>query len=281
VVEKPRRRVGHGGSVRGFHCQFSRFPDDDACIVVLCNGLVVPPFVVEGILQALVFGGSPQFQMPPATVAWPSERIDALVGVYEAADRERIVVRAAHGMITLGAQGPGITAELAIASCGSAPPPVDRKMTELAREMVLKLASGDVGLIRERMAARIPASWPDRLLTGIWPERVSGLGAFSGARIIGSASSDSSGKVFVAADFAQGSVHVEVGFGGDRLERFDVRGPEFLVEAVAAPAPDGRLARYHWQGPPAEPIAVVRDAAGAPTALRFDRSGTTFRRLVR
>jgi hypothetical protein len=73
-----------------------------------------------------------------------------------------------------------------------------------------------------------------------------------------------------------------VGFTSDRLQIFDLHDPEFLVEAYAAPSPDGHLVRFHWQGPPAARITVVRDSAGHPTGLKFEGSGTavTYKRLT-
>src|SRR6185503_15683426 len=99
---------------------------------------------------------------------------------------------------------------------------------------------------------------------------------FQRVRLIGAAGAPASNAstVLLAADFEKGCVRVKVRFAGDRLTLFDLNGPNFLVEAYAAPAPDGRLLRYHWQGKPAPPISVLRDPAGTPTGLRFGDSPT-------
>jgi CubicO group peptidase (beta-lactamase class C family) len=281
VVDRPERKIGHGGSVRGFHCQFSRFPDRDACIVVLCNGLVIPPFVIEETLHAIAIGGTLRYPKPPPTVEWPADELEALAGRYEAAPGERIVVRVLDRSLVLGAEGPGIMRELGPAAVGTAPEPADPAFVEIAKRVVKGLAAGDVAPLREVVAPGIPATWPQLVLTKLWPERTAGLGTLLETRVAGAVRGRTSTTILLACDFERGSVNIKLAFPGDRLQILDLHGPRYLVEAFAAPAPDGRLVRFHWQGAQAAPIAVVRDSSRQPVALRVDGSGApvTYRRL--
>jgi D-alanyl-D-alanine carboxypeptidase len=82
---KGHKRVGHGGGINGFATDFERFPDDDVCVVVLCNVLPANPGKVAADLASIVFG---------ETVAPPKARVavkvdpkiyDAYAGKYELA----------------------------------------------------------------------------------------------------------------------------------------------------------------------------------------------------
>jgi CubicO group peptidase (beta-lactamase class C family) len=68
--QKGHRRIGHGGGINGFMTDFERFPDDDVCVVVLCNVVPANPAKVSGNLAGIVFG---------ETVALPKARIVAKV----------------------------------------------------------------------------------------------------------------------------------------------------------------------------------------------------------
>jgi len=56
-------KFSHSGKVRGFHCQFVRFPTSDSCIVILANNDAAPsPMVakvIEGILLPVKKKGNP------------------------------------------------------------------------------------------------------------------------------------------------------------------------------------------------------------------------------
>ena len=48
--------VGHGGWVNGFVSQFTRYPDDDAVIIVLSNFETVTYVQISKDLSAILFG---------------------------------------------------------------------------------------------------------------------------------------------------------------------------------------------------------------------------------
>ena len=56
----------HGGSVRGFVCQIRRFPNDNACLFVLCNRDYLPVSKMADALEKILFGKS-----APAPVTAP------------------------------------------------------------------------------------------------------------------------------------------------------------------------------------------------------------------
>lgn len=62
----------HGGSVRGFVCEMRRFPDEDGCLIVLCNRDDAPARPLADALEAILFGD-------PSKVADPPRPLDAEV----------------------------------------------------------------------------------------------------------------------------------------------------------------------------------------------------------
>lgn len=62
---KGRRVQSHGGGVRGFVCEVRRLPDDDGCVIVLCNDDRAPARLVADAVQAALLG-DPAGAMPPA-----------------------------------------------------------------------------------------------------------------------------------------------------------------------------------------------------------------------
>jgi hypothetical protein len=280
-TDQPKRRIGHGGSVRGFHCEFARYPADDACIVVLLNGVLIPPFVIEDLLRSLLLATTTRYAKPPPTVDWGPEKLEALAGAYESSPEERVIVRIADGLITLGAEGPATMRELSTSAFGSALAPADPTLIDRAETAVRRLAEGDVEPLRDRLAPGIPAAWPDQVKSQIWPARTSSLGKLASVRCAGSIHQGSSTTILLALDFETGGLRLKVVYNGDRLQIFDLAGPDFLAQAFAAPSPDGRLVRYHWQGAPASPISITRDSSGRPTALKFEGPAVpvTYKRL--
>ena len=65
--------VGHGGWVNGFVSQFTRYPDDDAVIIVLSNFETVTYFQISKDLSAILFGA--KYQAPIARkIVHPSQQ---------------------------------------------------------------------------------------------------------------------------------------------------------------------------------------------------------------
>ena len=53
---KGHKQIGHGGGINGFATDFERYPEDDVCVVVLCNVLPSNPSRVARDLAGIVFG---------------------------------------------------------------------------------------------------------------------------------------------------------------------------------------------------------------------------------
>jgi len=82
-VESGHRYVGHGGWVNGFVSQFTRFPDDDAVLIVLWNFETANNIQVSKDLSAILFGA--QYETPQLRpIVHPTpETLMRYVGEYE------------------------------------------------------------------------------------------------------------------------------------------------------------------------------------------------------
>jgi CubicO group peptidase (beta-lactamase class C family) len=77
-----RRVQSYGGAVRGFVCEIRRYPDQDACLFVLCNRDDVPVPRVAQALEAILLGDPSPYPQPPRPL--DAELARALAGRYEA-----------------------------------------------------------------------------------------------------------------------------------------------------------------------------------------------------
>jgi hypothetical protein len=82
---KGHRQVGHGGGINGFMTEFLRFPDDDVCVVVLCNVMPSKPGQVARDLAAIVFGEAVESPRERVVAKVDPEVYDAYAGRYEIA----------------------------------------------------------------------------------------------------------------------------------------------------------------------------------------------------
>ncbi len=97
VRKRDGHRVqSHGGGVRGFVCEVRRYPDDDACVFVLCNRDDAPVGLVADALEQILFGR-------PVTVRLPKGLDAALVarltGRFVDAGGNRLDVEMADGKL--------------------------------------------------------------------------------------------------------------------------------------------------------------------------------------
>jgi CubicO group peptidase (beta-lactamase class C family) len=75
--------VGHGGWVNGFVSQFTRYPDDDAVIIVLCNFEAVTYVQINKDLSAILFGAKYETPIPKKIVHPAQETLARYVGDYQ------------------------------------------------------------------------------------------------------------------------------------------------------------------------------------------------------
>lgn len=225
-------RQTHGGSVRGFVSDFRRFPEDDACIAVLCNRDDAAPREIAENLEALLFERAAT--TPPARVVMLTQaELEACAGSYACAGG-RLVVRAAHGVLMAGIEGEGLLARL------GAGEELDWKADaeELSRRAVAiveGIAHGNTEPLRTHMAKRIPASWPDTMRRSIWPAYLEQHGAFEGVRPLGALARGRRLEVLLALQHESGPARALVAFGPAGLELLDWQGPQFLASGRLEP----------------------------------------------
>ncbi len=281
VLETDRgtRKIAHGGDVRGFHTQFVRFPEDDAAIAVTCNVDGIPMFVISGALESLLFDEQPKFTMPPAVVALTDAELDAVAGTYVLSKDDRLVVRPEGDGILVGAVGQGAVDLLQARFRLEDGAQRFAKHIRLAVDVAERVARGDVEMLREVMLDWIPANWPDRIKASIWPGHLRKWGEFRSLRAIGASFVGRERvQVLLALEHARGSARCKIVWQGDKLNIFDLNGPEFAAEATYQPTEVDRFARFAWSGPPRPPLVFQRDEKGNVSALAITLvSGEIFR----
>jgi CubicO group peptidase (beta-lactamase class C family) len=101
-----RKRLGHGGGINGFGTQIDRYPDDDLCVVVLCNLEGLDPGGIARDLAAIVFGEP--YELPEALCEVPvdAKLLDDYVGSYEIEEGPTItIVKNDAGLALQGPNG--------------------------------------------------------------------------------------------------------------------------------------------------------------------------------
>ncbi len=229
-------RQSHGGSVRGFVSEFRRYPAEGACIAVLCNRDTLNPGEVADNLESLLFGRALATPAPKGELLTKAQ-VEACVGTYANA-AEQLVVRAAPGVLMAGLAG-----EKTLIAAGTdeklgwkADP---EQLRQRAVAMIAGIAQGDVKLLREHMAKRIPSSWPDSFLRWDWPAQLAAHGAFKGAHAIASVNRDGKFQVLLALEHEQSNGNVLLAFSAEGLEILDLKAGPFLASARLQPQGKG------------------------------------------
>jgi hypothetical protein len=78
--------------VRGFVCELRRYPDQDGCLILLCNRDDVPVSAVAAALEAILFGEPLPGPEPPRSLDGPLAQ--ALSGRYDDANGATLLVQA-------------------------------------------------------------------------------------------------------------------------------------------------------------------------------------------
>jgi|GEM_PF-5699 len=83
VWKNPQGKLthSHGGGVRGFACDVRRYPEEDACLFVLCNRDDFQAWRIAKVLEEILFSDHPGHAMPPRMV--DAEAAAAVAGRYE------------------------------------------------------------------------------------------------------------------------------------------------------------------------------------------------------
>lgn len=88
--ERGRLVQSHGGSVRGFVCQIARYPEQDACLFVLCNDETAPSYRLARLFEQALFGES--YTVPP--FALDAAQQARLTGTFATADGPSLTITA-------------------------------------------------------------------------------------------------------------------------------------------------------------------------------------------
>jgi CubicO group peptidase (beta-lactamase class C family) len=249
-------RQSHGGSVRGFVCDFRRLPERNACIAVLCNADDARPSEIAENLECLLLGRPPSRPPPPGRSLSDAEAA-AYAGAF-VGECGRLSVRAAPGVLMAGIEGQGLLDALEMRGQLDWNADLVELGTRAVR-IVEGIARGDTEPLRTHMAPRIPRSWPDTMRSRIWPEHLGQHGELRGARPLGAVAREGRVEVLLALEHAGGAARALLAFGPAGLERLDWRGPQFPASARLEPVRRG-IFRLHVPG----------RAEGARRKVEFD-----------
>ncbi len=225
-------RQSHGGAVRGFVSEFRRYPAEGACIVVLCNQETHNPGEVADNLESLLFGRALATPAPKVELMTKAQ-LEACAGTYgNAADQ--LVVRVAPGVLMAGLAGEKLLAAAGVSE------KLDWKvdpaeLSQRAVSMIEGLARGDVELLREHIAKRIPPSWPDTMLRSIWPKQLTAHGAFKSVRALASLPRAGQFQVLLAIEHERSNRPALLAFSAQGLETFDLHAAAFFASARLQP----------------------------------------------
>ncbi len=78
-----RKLISHGGGINGFVTYIARFPDDDACIIILSNLTASRTGQIYRDLAAILFGEQYELPKEKKAVQIDPGLLDAYVGMYE------------------------------------------------------------------------------------------------------------------------------------------------------------------------------------------------------
>lgn len=94
-----RRTISHDGGIHGFRANLVRYPDEPACVVVLCNSEVADFLGVSKALSALLFGKPVEMPTVKTPVEVAADVLAAYAGVYEIVPGVALTVAAEDGRL--------------------------------------------------------------------------------------------------------------------------------------------------------------------------------------
>ncbi|HEX5138044.1 MAG TPA: serine hydrolase domain-containing protein [Planctomycetota bacterium] len=250
ATKRKTRRIGHGGDVRCFHTSIERFPDERALVIVLTNVDAIEAWPIGWNVEALLFGETPPYPVPPSLVDVDGKALDALAGAYAIDDANRIDVARSGGGLLVTGTGPRASAALA----GSEGADLSREIA-VAERVVAAVRARDPAPIAAVLADRVPKSWPGHLVNIIWPGHLERWGELKGVRTLG-ATAPSKGyvRVLVELEHERGKTLLEVAFEQGKLGIFRLDAQRFLGGTVYQPTAPGRFAAFPWKGPQCPPL---------------------------
>lgn len=278
-------RLVHGGAVKGFHTAFEILPTERAAIVILTNVEGVPPWKLQWNIQSMLFGEAPRYAMPPALAPMTDEAgrlLTGLGGVYRSADgtASLAVERSGRGL-RLDAVGLS-------AMCGLSGVPPRASLHEAiqrAQAVLRCILEKDLGGILAELPedAFWAKTWPQRLVSMVWPERERLLGPLKETRVIG-ATETANGMITVVLGLrhANGEAGAVWTFRGDgRLVGLEWNGPLVGLSLACMPIEGGRFACFDWKSDKTSPVITFDTDPSGRRVLRVshpDQDAAEFRR---
>ncbi len=104
------KTIRHSGGINGFTTDIVRFPDDDACVIVLANYVTGYTQEVSGAVASLLFGQAVETPKPFTFVKVPAAVLAAYAGRYrmEGAPMDMVIVRERDGLAAEAAGQPRV-----------------------------------------------------------------------------------------------------------------------------------------------------------------------------
>ncbi len=92
-----RKTIGHGGGINGFTTDIIRFPDDDACVIVLNNFATGFTDAISAALAGYLFGQAVEMPKEKKEIALPAAVLDAYPGRYKLEGMQAILTVSREG----------------------------------------------------------------------------------------------------------------------------------------------------------------------------------------
>ena len=238
-----RLRQSHEGDVRGFHVDMMRFPEQQACVVVLANTDLVLVWQIAENLECLLFGRSPRHP-PPQTVPVADEELGGYGGRYESKDGA-LVVKEVDGGLEVGIEGQALLDEIVPREDGMKRAELDA-LNAKAVQFIEAMAEGDVEFLDEVVLNEELDIWVRTLVTHTWPRQIEAHGTFKSVRALGATVERGFVRALVAIEHERDSVRASLGFGAKGLQGLDWDGPRFV--ATLRLVPKGRNAFEEKRG---------------------------------
>ena len=255
-----RKVVQHGGTVDAFDTYIRWFPKEQTLILVLTNRPGWNWQTAWG-LTALVLPGEDAKAAPPPEIAkWKERALEQWLGSWRSADGQRLELERSGDGVRVSGIGGDVLAALSPPSYTrpgsskprslSAAPRAELEARALA--IVDGLREGDIKALSTDMASHIGEAWPVRVRDQYWPAHIERWGALQDRSVLGTFDDPDSGqtRVWLRLKHARAERSLEIAFVAGKLARFDLKSPDWPIEAGAAPVGDQLVGFDFAKAPP-------------------------------
>ena len=136
------------------------------------------------------------------------------------------------------------------------------------------LCEGDIAALSADMAPTVPPQWPVRVRDDLWPKHLERWGPLEDRRVLGAFDDPANGqvRVWLRLKHARAERSIEIAFVSGKLAIFDLKSPDWPVEAGAVPL-DDELAGFDFVQQPPFKLELERKG-GEPRLVLAGRDGT-------